>query len=101
MNDVRIDYGAKMDLQLDELVDRRIYFNVMDEEIKYAIGKYVQAGATGLDVGANTGYFSLMPAHAVGPHGKVYAFEPNPALYPRLQQHMLRNGYAHTVELHI
>jgi FkbM family methyltransferase len=100
MSEVRIDHGAKMELHPDDEVDRRIYFNVMDEEIKYAIGKYVRANATALDVGANIGYFSLILAHAVGQHGKVHAFEPHPALYPRLQQHVIRNGFANTVEVH-
>jgi FkbM family methyltransferase len=36
-------------------------------------------GSTFLDVGANIGYFSLLAASIVGPEGKVFAIEPNPA----------------------
>jgi FkbM family methyltransferase len=44
-----------------------------------------------LDVGAHVGFFALLAGHA-NPAGKVYAFEPMPAIYERLQRHVALNG---------
>jgi FkbM family methyltransferase len=49
--------------------------------------KVVRPGMTVVDVGANVGYFTLLFASLVGPHGKVYAFEP----IPRVRQALRRN----------
>lgn len=38
------------------------------------------------DVGANIGYTSLLFAHAAGPAGKVFAFEPSPRAYRLLKR---------------
>jgi FkbM family methyltransferase len=40
---------------------------------------------TTLDVGAHVGYYTLLAAHA-NPAGRVFAFEPLPAIFERLQR---------------
>jgi FkbM family methyltransferase len=45
-----------------------------------------------VDVGANLGYYSLLAAALVGPHGRVVAFEPNPAVRSRLVEHVALNA---------
>src|SRR5262245_49359708 len=42
------------------------------------------------DVGAYIGYFSLLAAHA-NPNGRVFAFEPMPAIHDRLRQNVALN----------
>jgi FkbM family methyltransferase len=37
----------------------------------------VRPGETVLDIGGNVGWYSTLLSEAVGPHGQVYAFEPN------------------------
>lgn len=49
-----------------------------------------------VDVGAYVGFFTLLAAHA-NPAGRVYAFEPLPAAYARLLDHVARNGLANVV----
>jgi FkbM family methyltransferase len=41
-------------------------------------------GMTYVDVGAHIGYFSVFAASCVGPSGRVFAFEANPACFSRL-----------------
>jgi FkbM family methyltransferase len=43
-----------------------------------------------LDVGAFVGYYALLAGHA-NPDGSVYAFEPMPGPFERLQRHILLN----------
>lgn len=51
----------------------------------------IQEGMTVLDVGANIGYYSVQMASLVGNTGKVYAFEPNPAMIEELNRNIKLN----------
>jgi FkbM family methyltransferase len=44
------------------------------------------------DVGANVGYYTLLGSRAVGPEGKVLAFEPLPRNLSYLHRHLALNG---------
>jgi FkbM family methyltransferase len=50
-----------------------------------------------VDIGANSGYFSVLAALRVGPRGRVFAFEPNPAVRQQLQRHVELNAIADRV----
>jgi len=52
----------------------------------------LRPGATVLDLGANVGIFTIPAARAVGPGGRVIAFEPNPRTLPHLRANIERNG---------
>src|SRR5439155_7240762 len=43
------------------------------------------------DVGANVGMYAMLIARAVGPAGRVCAFEPSRACFGRLQENIDRN----------
>ncbi len=45
------------------------------------------------DAGANIGYYTLLAARAVGPSGRVYAFEPEPGNYSLLSRNVAENGF--------
>ena len=47
-----------------------------------------------LDVGAHHGYYPLMCSRAVGPSGKVVAFEPDPSHHEVLRRNVEMNGLA-------
>ena len=49
------------------------------------LSKWVPAGGVAVDCGANVGYMAAHMARAVGPHGRVYAFEPSPTCIRALQ----------------
>lgn len=46
-----------------------------------ALGKFVKIGDEAIDVGANFGAYTDALARHVGPEGRVFAFEPLPALH--------------------
>jgi FkbM family methyltransferase len=64
-----------------------------------AVGRLVQPGWRVVDVGANHGYFTLLLAGLVGPHGHVFALEPNPRLVDLLRRTIRVNGLADRVTL--
>ncbi len=50
-----------------------------------------------VDVGANSGYFTVLAALRVGKGGRVFAFEPNPAVRRQLERHVELNQIADRV----
>jgi len=51
----------------------------------------LRRGMTVWDVGANVGLYTLPSARAVGPMGRVYAFEPMPRNFELLRRHLAMN----------
>lgn len=74
---------------LSEWPDRAAYFlkRWYDLPLARTVTALVDPGDSVLDVGANYGHFALHAAKAVGPSGKVFAFEPNPRAFARLSVH--------------
>jgi FkbM family methyltransferase len=50
-----------------------------------------------VDIGANSGYFTVLAALRVGAHGRVFAFEPHPTVRQQLQRHVELNAIADRV----
>src|SRR4051812_25889815 len=57
--------------------------------------KHLRPGDTVYDVGANYGMHTLLMARCVGPKGKVFAFEPVPAIRAELEKNIQLNGFRH------
>jgi FkbM family methyltransferase len=60
--------------------------------------KVLAPGMTFIDIGANVGLLTLAGARAVGPSGKVLAFEPVPLSFDLLSRALAINGLIHRVE---
>lgn len=67
--------------------------------MQLALRRCLQPGAVFYDIGANLGFFSLVAAACVGPHGRVYAFEPVPANAATLRRNAALNGFANITVL--
>lgn len=76
----------------DNVVESKMLFGskLRDGAEIRLLGKFAGNGGVFLDIGANMGYYALMAAHQGA--GKVVAFEPNPAMYGRLQFNIEANG---------
>ncbi len=61
-----------------------------------AMRRYLKAGDTFIDVGANIGYISAVAADIVGTPGQVHAFEPVGRYFERLSE-LARANPAHTI----
>jgi len=68
-------------------------FGILREpHLQRLLGKYLQPGDTVFDIGANTGFFTLLMSRLVGENGRVFAFEPIPETAESLSHHLKINS---------
>lgn len=93
--------GIRWHLDLDEGIDFSIYLlGAFERSTVNAYRKFLTPGGTALDIGANIGAHTLPMAHAVGPAGRVYAFEPTRYAFSKLARNVALNpGLAPRIRL--
>jgi FkbM family methyltransferase len=64
---------------------------------RHVFVSHLREGMTVMDVGANLGLYSLLISRAVGPSGKVYAFEPVPEIFARLKESIALNNATNVI----
>jgi len=82
-----------MNLSLGTL--QKIFFLKPDNyelETQNAFRKLIKPGMTVFDIGANSGYFTLLMADLVGKTGRVYSFEPYPPIFKLLKTNVETNN---------
>lgn len=81
--------------------DSECYFDMTHGTWEPSVSELVRGmlkpGMTMVDIGGHIGYFTLLAARAVGPTGRVFAFEPAPYNFGLLQRNVALNGYEHVV----
>jgi FkbM family methyltransferase len=80
-----------------DLSDHAIGLNILrgqyeQEEIRFVRGQ-LKRGDCAIDVGGHIGFFTMQMAEAVGPEGRVYAFEPLDANADLLERSIAENGF--------
>lgn len=70
------------------LLEREDWF----EDETGLVRRLLRTGQRAIDIGANHGVYALALAGAVGPSGRVWAFEPAPQTADTLQQTLALNG---------
>lgn len=83
--------GFLFDLDLTDFVDQYLYLDAYEKQDYDVLIRAMPAGGVFFDIGAYIGIYTLAMARAVGPTGFVCAFEPNPAIFGRLRQHVIQN----------
>ncbi len=92
---VRLPWGGELEVDPGEDIGRAVWTTgVYDLAVSEVLWRLTPAGGLAVDAGANIGYITALMAARVGPAGRVLAFEPNPALLPRLRANAARAGAA-------
>lgn len=78
-------------MRVDWRNHRSFAYGSWEPEVVEAISRSVSPGMTVLDLGAQSGFFSLLLARLVGPSGSVVAFEPLPANFRVLAENIQLN----------
>jgi FkbM family methyltransferase len=80
-----------------DLLGLMVYlFGVWEPNLSTFLQRRLGPGDTFIDVGANSGWFTTMGAHLVGPTGKVVGIEASATIAQRLQANLDRNGFENT-----
>ena len=88
----QLEQDVKMFLYLDSVLCKRIYNGFELDEIQF-LKSILKPGDVFIDIGANIGLFSLIASNIVGEDGLVYAYEPTPKIFSRLERNILLNKY--------
>jgi FkbM family methyltransferase len=81
-------------LKLHPRTGKGYYEGKVELVVQHALVQWLRRGMVFYDIGANIGFFTLIAASIVGNEGKVFSFEPEPELVPRLKEHIGRNGFS-------
>ena len=90
--------GLRMKLSYRDRVQKTILARgEWDPHTGATLRALLAPGDTFIDVGANVGYFSLLTSRAVGPNGRVFAFEPSLRALGQLVDHLESNRVRNVV----
>lgn len=89
-----IGHGIRLFVDLsDTAIGGNVVLGAYEKPETQWIEARVKAGDTVVDIGANIGYFTMLMAHAVGPSGRVLAFEPVNENADLLERSVAENHY--------
>jgi FkbM family methyltransferase len=88
-----ISSGVKIRLYLDSQLSRMIFVGGFEENEKQFLTRFLKSGDIFVDIGSNIGFYSLLAANIVGGRGQVYAFEPAPRTFKRLDENIRLNKF--------
>lgn len=85
---IRTPWGARMQVRPRDALGLHLWhLGVVDLPVTEVIWRLLGPGETGVDVGANIGFFAGLMAARVGPGGRVFAYEPHPDIFRELAAH--------------
>jgi FkbM family methyltransferase len=86
-----------MSCDLSEWGGRACYYwgRYYDATHQAVLRRFLHAGDTYIDVGANLGFHSVFACRLVGPAGAVFSFEPHPESWRVLNAHLAINRIRH------
>ncbi|MBI3772178.1 MAG: FkbM family methyltransferase [Gammaproteobacteria bacterium] len=97
---IRTQYNFIYKADLGDWLGQYVYLTgTYEPPTARIISSLLSSGDTFIDVGANSGFFTLLASSCVGPSGKVISFEPVPAMSKRLLENLSLNSMRN-VELH-
>lgn len=97
---VSTHYGFRYKADLGDWLGQYVYLTgVYEPPTAHVISTLLSPGDTFIDVGANSGFFTLLASHRVGPTGRVLSFEPLPSMRRRITENLALNGMGN-VTLH-
>ena len=89
---VRTRYGFQYKADLGDWLGQYVYLTGMYEPpTAHVIAELLESGDTFIDVGANSGIFTLLASRRVGSNGRVLSFEPVPSMRGRITENLALN----------
>jgi hypothetical protein len=85
----RLPWGLALHVSQHDAIGQRVLARgLYDLTVSETLWRLIEVGQHCLDVGANIGPHTAVMAARLGGEGSVWAFEPHPMLFPRLESHL-------------
>lgn len=68
-------------------------------DVQALLAKFLKPGWVAYDVGSYVGFLALGMAGALGPEGRVFAFEPDPENAARIREHVAENSMSALIQV--
>lgn len=89
---IQTRYGFQYKADLGDWLGQYVYLTgVYEPPTARVIAELLKPGDTFIDVGANSGFFTLLASRRVGEAGRVLSFEPVPSMRKRLLENISLN----------
>lgn len=98
---LRIQDGPLKGMRWAALSGSNFIRGTYEEYKTHALLGHLREGQTVIDVGAHIGYFAAVASVAVGPTGRVFAFEPRPLNHRYLTRHISVNRLENITPLRV
>ncbi|WP_237213954.1 FkbM family methyltransferase [Falsiroseomonas oryziterrae] len=82
-----------LDTRGTDIAPHIMLFGIWEQNYTRLFQRLLRPGDTVLDLGAHLGVYTLLACAAVGPSGRVHAFEPNPRYAALLRRSLAVNGF--------
>jgi FkbM family methyltransferase len=88
-----VSFGRGQTLQMapDGQIAEMLWGRLFERELRDFVSRYVRQGMRVINIGANSGLYTLMASQLVGDDGVVHAIEPSTENYARLQRNIELN----------
>lgn len=83
------DLNVRIDTSFS--IERQMLSGTYDPDSCQVIRRFVREGSICFDIGANVGALALAMAQRAGAQGRVFAFEPGPSTFQKLQENISLN----------
>lgn len=78
----------------DSVLDKMVFINEFENDEVLFLNKFLKPGDQFIDIGANSGLFTVYGAKKVGAEGRVFAFEPTDTTYKKLCDNIELNKFS-------
>jgi FkbM family methyltransferase len=94
--------GSRMSVDMYDMMGQVLATSgVWEPHVTAAFQRLLRPGDVCVDVGAHSGYYTLLAAKLVGPEGHVYALEPSAPAYEALRTNLALNGASNVTALRV
>jgi FkbM family methyltransferase len=98
---VRAGRGAGLRLEIDPRAEKYYWSGLFETEVQDLTAQRLVLGGVMWDVGAHIGFLAAIASRAVGPTGRVVAFEPMPQNANRLRHTVAANSLTNVTVLEV
>lgn len=93
--------GLKYNIDFKDKIQEMVYLGIYEKNELDFLKQYVKKDWICLDIGANIGFYTLNLSQLISKYGKVYAIEPSPENYKKLQDNISINKLENVVASNI